>query len=127
MDTKVDSSRAIHAPVAGRLSKPMAFVKAKAKILAVAAVLLIGGVLAYVWWTNKAAAVEYVTDKVTRGSIEVDVSATGTVQAVIMVQVGSQVSGAVAWLGADFKSQVKRGQIIARLDPALFQASVDQA
>jgi multidrug resistance efflux pump len=49
------------------------------------------------------------------------------VQAVIMVQVGSQVSGAVAWLGADFKSQVKRGQVIAKLDPALFQASVDTA
>jgi HlyD family secretion protein len=127
MDTKVDSSRAIHVPVAGRLSKPIAFVKAKAKILAVVAILLIGGALAYVWWTKKESAADYVTDKVSRGSIEVAVSATGTVQAVTTVQVGSQVSGAVAWLGADFKSKVTRGQIIAKLDPALFQAQVNIA
>ena len=127
MDTKVDSSRAIHVPVAGRLSKPIAFVKSKAKILAVVGVLLIGGALAYVWWTNKASAVDYVTDKVSRGSIEVAVSATGTVQAVTTVQVGSQVSGSVAWLGADFKSKVTKGQVIAKLDPALFQAQVNTA
>jgi HlyD family secretion protein len=127
MDTKVDSSRAIHVPVAGRLSKPIAFVKAKAKILAVLAVLLIGGALAYVWWSRKDSGADYVTDKVSRGSIEVAVSATGTVQAVTTVQVGSQVSGAVAWLGADFKSKVTRGQVIAKLDPALFQAQVNIA
>ncbi len=40
------------------------------------------------------------------------------------VQVGSQVSGALAWLGADFKSQVKRGQVIAKLDPAIFEAQL---
>src|ERR1700704_4901903 len=100
MDTKVDSSRAIHAPAARRLSKPMAFVKAKSKVLAVVAILLIGGGRAYVWWTKKDTAADYVTEKVSRGSIEVAVSATGTVQAVTTVQVGSQVSGAVAWLGA---------------------------
>jgi HlyD family secretion protein len=127
MDTKVDSSRAIHVPVAGRLSKPIAFVKSRAKILAVVAVLLIGGALAYVWWTRKDTAADYVTDKVSRGSIEVAVSATGTVQAVTTVQVGSQVSGAVAWLGADFKSKVTKGQVIAKLDPALFQSQVNIA
>ncbi len=127
MDTKVDSSRAIHVPVAGRLSKPIAFIKSKAKVLAVVAVLLIGGALAYVWWTRKDSGADYVTDKVSRGSIEVAVSATGTVQAVTTVQVGSQVSGSVAWLGADFKSKVTRGQVIAKLDPALFQAQVNTA
>jgi HlyD family secretion protein len=127
MDTKVDSARAIAVPVAGRISKPIAFVKGHVKILVIIAVLLIGGALGYFWWSRRDSAADYVTDKVSRGSIEVAVNATGTVQAVTTVQVGSQVSGAVAWLGADFKSHVTRGQIIAKLDPALFQAQVDTA
>src|SRR5439155_1232004 len=55
------------------------------------------------------------------------VSATGTVNAVITVQVGSQVSGQIKELLADFNTRVERGQVIARLDPELFQARVDQA
>src|SRR5262249_61591293 len=52
---------------------------------------------------------------------------TGTLQAVTTVQVGSQVSGTVSWLGADFKSRVTSGQVIAKLDPSIFQAQVDNA
>ena len=55
------------------------------------------------------------------------VAATGTLQAVTTVQVGTQVSGTVAWLGADFNSIVRKGQVIARLDPSLFQTQVEQA
>lgn len=84
------------------------------------------GVAAFIWG-GKANASDYITAKVDRGTVEVTVSATGTVQAVVTVQVGSQVSGTVSWLGADFNSQVKKGQIIARLDPALFQAQVDNS
>lgn len=62
-----------------------------------------------------------------RGDIEDVVGATGILQAVTTVQVGSQVSGTIATLGADFNSVVKRDQVIARLDPSLFQARVDQA
>ena len=43
------------------------------------------------------------------------------------MQVGSQVSGNISWLGADFNSIVKKGQVIARLDPSLFEAQVQQA
>ena len=68
---------------------------------------------------------DYITNKVDRGSVDVMVSATGTLQPVKTVEVGSQASGTVSWLGADFKSQVKRGQIIAKLDPAMFQAQVE--
>ncbi|MBI3654707.1 MAG: efflux RND transporter periplasmic adaptor subunit [Acidobacteria bacterium] len=82
---------------------------------------------AYFIWGNKASASDYITAKVERGSVDVSVSATGTVQAVTTVQVGSQVSGAVQWLGADFNTEVKRGQVIARLDPTVFQAQVDNA
>ena len=127
MDTNIDSTRAIPVPARIRSANPIALIKGHPKALALMAFLLIGGSLAYVWWSRKDSGAEYVTDKVTRGAIEVDVSATGTLQAVTTVLVGSQVSGAVAWLGADFKSQVKRGQIIAKLDPALFQAQVDTA
>ena len=127
MDTKVDSTRVVPLPVAGRLSKSIALIKAHSKLIAVICLLVLGGALAFAWWSRRDAGGDYLTDKVTRGAIEVDVSATGTVQAVTTVQVGSQVSGSVAWLGADFKSKVSRGQVIAKLDPALFQAQVDTA
>ncbi len=64
---------------------------------------------------------------VTRGDIVDTVGATGTLQAVTTVQVGSQVSGNISWLGADFNSIVKKGQVIARLDPSLFDAQLQQA
>src|SRR5882724_11127881 len=67
------------------------------------------------------------TQPVSRGEIIDTVGSTGTLQAVTTVQVGSQVSGNISWLGADFNSIVKKGQVIARLDPSLTQASVDQA
>lgn len=92
-------------------------------------VVLLGAVvaLAAFLWGDKASASDYITAKVDRGNVEVTVSATGTVQAVTTVQVGSQVSGTVQWLGADFNSQVHNGQVIARLDPAIFQAQVENA
>src|SRR5215510_4309500 len=95
--------------------------------LALLLLLIAGGVTAAFFWTNKTNANDYITAKVERSNVEVNVSATGTVQAVTTVQVGSQVSGTVQWLGADFNTQVKRGQVIARLDPAIFQAQVDNA
>jgi HlyD family secretion protein len=67
------------------------------------------------------------TAPITVGDIVDTVGATGTLQAVTTVQVGSQVSGNIAWLGADFNSIVKKGQVIARLDPSLFEAQVEQA
>ena len=70
---------------------------------------------------------QVVTDVVTRGSIVSVVTAIGTVEAVTTVQVGSQISGSVQALYADFNSVVKKGQIIARLDPSLVQSDIDQA
>jgi HlyD family secretion protein len=71
--------------------------------------------------------VQVVTSPITRGDIVDTVGATGTLQAVTTVQVGSQVSGNISWLGADFNSIVKKGQVIARLDPSLFQAQLEQS
>src|SRR2546429_9476734 len=69
----------------------------------------------------------YLTATVTRGAIMQLVTATGTLNPVVNVQVGSQVSGNIAKLFADFNSQVKAGQVVAQIDPALFQATVTQA
>src|SRR5437773_4670561 len=67
------------------------------------------------------------TAPITPGDIVDSVGATGTLQAVTTVQVGSQVSGNIQYLGADFNSIVRKGQVIARLDPSLFQTQVEQA
>jgi HlyD family secretion protein len=67
------------------------------------------------------------TSPLTRGDITDTVGATGTLQAVTTVQVGSQVSGNISYLGADFNSIVKKGQVIAKLDPSLFDAQLQQA
>jgi HlyD family secretion protein len=67
------------------------------------------------------------TAAVTRGDVVDAIAATGTLQAVNTVQVGSQVSGTIQSLGADFNSIVKKGQIIARLDPSLLNAQLEQS
>src|SRR5881227_2009437 len=69
----------------------------------------------------------YLTATVTRGAIMQLVTATGTLNPVVNVQVGSQVSGNIAKLFADFNSQVKAGEVVAQIDPAIFQATVTQA
>src|SRR5882762_3664965 len=69
----------------------------------------------------------YQTAVVTRGPITQAVTATGTLNPVVNVQVGSQVSGNISKLFADYNSQVKAGQVVAQIDPALFQATVTQA
>src|SRR5215831_5749386 len=71
--------------------------------------------------------VQYYTAKVENGEIKQVVEATGTINAVITVQVGSQVSGAISKLYVDFNSHVKKGQVIAQIDPALFDGALSQA
>src|SRR5437868_2182496 len=76
---------------------------------------------------GRARAGEFQTTTVTRGPVTQIVTATGTLNPVVNVQVGSQVSGNIAKLFADFNSNVKAGQVVAQIDPALFQATVTQA
>jgi HlyD family secretion protein len=64
---------------------------------------------------------------VTRGDVVASVSATGTLEPVTTVQVGTQVSGTIKALHADFNSEVRRGEVVAELEPSLFQTQVDQA
>ena len=69
---------------------------------------------------------QYRTEKVDRGPITMTVTATGTLSAVTTVAVGSQVSGVISRLYADFNSRVKKGQMLAELDPTPFEAQVQQ-
>jgi HlyD family secretion protein len=108
-----------------KLKKFGAAIKRRRALLIGAVVLAGVAVAAVFYFGDKANANDYLTAKAERTNVEVSVSATGTVQAVTTVQVGSQVSGTVQWLGADFNTQVKQGQVIAKLDPAIFQAQVD--
>jgi HlyD family secretion protein len=78
-------------------------------------------------WVEGHADVDYRTATVGRGDIDVTVSATGNPNAVVTVQVGSQVSGNIQALFADFNTKVSKGQLIARIDPAPFQTKVNQA
>lgn len=87
---------------------------------------LVVAIVAALVLRGRAADVRYVTATVSRGDVLDVVGATGTLQAVTTVQVGSQVSGTIQSLNADFNSVVRKGQVLARLDPSLLQARLGQ-
>ena len=95
-------------------------------IIAAIIVVLIGGGL-LIYYKTKNNGVQYKTVPIQSGSVRATVTATGTVNAVKTVLVGTQVSGTLKELHVDFNSQVKKGQVIAEIDPASLQAQVDQA
>ena len=97
-------------------------------LIIVAAVAVIGaGAYGYYRYTQKPVAPTISTARITRGDIAETVGATGTLQAVTTVQVGTQVSGTIQELNADFNSLVRKGQVLARLDPSLIQSQIEQA
>jgi HlyD family secretion protein len=89
--------------------------------------LSIGGAGAWRFFSVKAAKPVYLLGSVERGDIVIQVAAAGTLSAVTTVQVGSQVSGNIAELYADYNSEVKQGQLLARLDSQLFESQVRQS
>jgi HlyD family secretion protein len=96
-------------------------------LLAALALVLGGGGLVWRQAHTGATRVRYETAVVRQGPIVGRVTANGTLAARVTVQVGSQVSGRIQQLFVDFNSKVHKGQVLARLDPALFQAAVEQA
>ena len=88
-----------------------------------AAIVLAG----FYFWGNDSSTPQYLTARVERGNLRNTVTATGALQAVTTVQVGSQASGTISALYADFNSVVKKGQVVAQLDPSTAKAQVDQA
>ncbi|HET7372117.1 MAG TPA: efflux RND transporter periplasmic adaptor subunit [Gemmatimonadaceae bacterium] len=101
------------------------------KKIAIAGVAIALGAAGTTAWLYKRAdakeAPAYRTAAVTRGSLKSTVSATGTLQAVRTVQVGTQVSGQVAQIYVDFNDKVKKGELLARIDPTLQQQAVQDA
>lgn len=96
----------------------------QAVVILSAVVLLIG---ASVSFRGNGNGPEYRTEKVSRGEITASVTATGSVNAVTTVLVGTQVSGTIRSIFVDFNTPVKKGQVIAQIDPDMFQAQAEQA
>lgn len=95
--------------------------KTKIGIAVLVAILGAGG---WWWWSHRTPETHWRTAAVERGPIQISVTSTGTLQAVVTVAVGTQVSGTIAALYADFNSHVKKGQVIARIDTTLLYASL---
>jgi HlyD family secretion protein len=95
----------------------------------IAAIVVVAAVLVVLFFLRRGkggGGDSYRTEAIGRGNVTMTVNATGTLSAVVTVQVGSQVSGIISKLYADFNSQVKKGQLLAELDPTPFQQTVDQ-
>jgi|SRR5271167_4068286 len=84
-------------------------------------------VIGELWRMQSLNAITYETVPLERGLVQATVTATGTVNAVVDVQVGSQVSGNIKTLYADFNTKVTKGQLVGLIDPEVFQAQVDQS
>ncbi len=111
-----------------RVAKPylQRYLLRKAGLWVVVILLLAGVGFIYYQWASNRDKPHFVTADVTKGDIERSVNVTGSINPRVTVQVGSYVSGTVKSLTCDFNSQVKAGQICAKIDPSTFQVAVDQ-
>src|SRR5690348_6142041 len=100
--------------------------KRRTKWVVLGGVIVVAG-LFLAFGLNRTSEVQNFTAKIERGEIDDVVEATGTINAVITVQVGSQVSGTIAKLNADFNSRVRKGDVVALIDPSLFKGALLQA
>ena len=93
----------------------------------IAALLILAGAGgAYWWWQQRPDAPQYVTAPVTSGPVVRSIVTTGSVNPVVTVQVGSYVSGVIQSLACDYNTEVKAGQLCAKIDPRPYQVVVDQ-
>lgn len=88
---------------------------------------IIAVIIIVVAFLFKNGSAKYITKEITRGTITEYVEASGTIKPINTIAVGTQVSGTVARIYVDYNSQVKKGQLLAELDPSLFQANVEQS
>ena len=96
-------------------------------IAAMLALTILAGVAAFWWFGNPSGAIRYTTAAVSRGNVTRAVTATGTVNPELTIIVGTYVSGVIQQLHCDFNTQVKQGQICAKIDPRPYQTIVDTA
>jgi HlyD family secretion protein len=85
------------------------------------------GLMGYFILRSRGDGEQYKIEKITRGDIQESVFASGTINAITTVSVGTQVSGRIKQVLVDYNSRVKQGQVIAQIDPSIFQAQVNQA
>jgi HlyD family secretion protein len=97
------------------------------KIIIASVIVIVLAAAAFMIFGGKGDEIKFRTEKVTRGDITMSVTATGTMNAVTTVLVGTQVSGTIKNIYVDYNSPVKKGQLIAQIDPSTFQAQVSQA
>lgn len=97
------------------------------KILVASVILILILIALFIFLSRREPAPQYITQTADRGDIRATVSATGTVNAVTTVLVGTQVSGTIKALFVDYNSTVRQGQLLAQIDPASFEAQVAQA
>ncbi len=119
--TPIDPSAATHMPTTSRPATHR-------RRIVVILVLLATAIAALWWWQHRAPAQDsgFRTETVDRGNIRVAISATGTLNAISTVDVGSQISGQVTDVLADFNDHVEKGQVLARIDPSTYQAQITQ-
>src|SRR3982751_885729 len=109
------------------MKRVKSFLGTKRRVAVVAVAFALVALAGFWFYGDRANAAEYMTARVERGNLRNTVTATGALQAVTTVQVGSQASGTISALYADFNSVVKKGQVVAQLDPSTAKAQVDQA
>src|SRR5215467_10967783 len=100
---------------------------ARRTLMIIGAIALVLLVALFFWRRRGPAEPHFDTAAVQRGRLISRVTATGTLSALVTVQVGTQVSGRIAQLNVDFNSPVKKGELIAKIDPQLFEAALEQA
>jgi HlyD family secretion protein len=99
----------------------------KVGLISILVVLILLGAGGFYWYSANGRTPSYRTASVERGELISTISSTGTLNAVVTVQVGTQVSGTIQQLLVDFNSPVKKGMLIARIDPSIFDAKANQA
>jgi len=99
----------------------------KIVIILILVALLGAGLTAFLLSRSRENVIQYKTEKISRGDIQETVFASGTINAITTVSVGTQVSGRIKAIYVDFNSPVKEGQLIAKIDPSIFEAQLEQA
>ena len=122
---RAEATTRVPAALAETIAKPRKRRRAWV-VLALAALVVLG--VGGAWWLSSVApTIHYTTAPVTRGDVTRVVTATGTVNPVLTIIVGTAVSGVIQDVNCDFNTQVKNGQVCAKIDPRPFQSAVDQA
>ena len=117
------SQRPASSPRSGRSARPLA---GRQGVLVACVLVIAVGTAALLWRVHPHSTVTFVTAPVTRGAVAPFVTASGTVNPVVIVQVGTYVSGVIQELRCDFNTRVTRNQLCAKIDPRPYQTVVDQ-